>query len=121
MVKSKTTIEKQLKRKTNPVLVETIILAKKNPAWTEVAGLLTTPGRKSKSVNLSEIEKADGEMIVVPGKVLSQGEIKKKVKVVATNFSESALKKLKDAGCEALTIKDAIKLNKDGKGMVILK
>lgn len=121
MTKSKTRIEQQLKKKTNPVLVETVILAKKNPAWLEVAGILTTPGRKAKSANLSEIEKVDGEMIVVPGKVLSQGQITKKVKVVATKFSENALRKLKEAGCETLTIKEAIKVNKDGKGMVILK
>lgn len=121
MIKSKTKIEQQLQKKTNPALVETIVLAKRNPAWIEVASILTAPGRKSKSANLSQIEKLEGEMIVVPGKVLSQGEITKKVKVVATKFSEKALQKLKDAGCEALTIKEAIKINKDGKGLTILK
>ena len=121
MTKSKAKIELQLKAKTNPVLVETIILAKKNPAWIEVASILSSPGRKSKSVNLSALDSSKGEMVVVPGKVLSQGEMTKKIKVAALKFSEGAIKKLKDAGCETLTIKEAISTNKDAKGMVILR
>lgn len=110
-----------MKGKLNPVLVQTIISAKKNPKWIEVAGELTIPNRKRATVNISDLEKAEGEMIVVCGKILSQGEISKKVKVAAMNFSEKAEKKLKDAGCEILTIKEAIESNKDAKGVKILR
>lgn len=121
MIKSKTKIESQLKSKTNPVLIQTVVLAKKNPAWVEVASLLTTPGRNRKDFNLSAIEEATGEVIVVPGKILSQGNVTKKKKVVALNFSENAKKKLTEAGCEVTTIIEEIKKNKDAKGVVILK
>ena len=121
MIKSKTKIETQLKKKTNPVLVQTVVLAKKNPAWMEVASMLTAPGRIRKDVNLSAVEKIEGQVIVVCGKVLSQGEVTKKIKVAALGFSESAKKKLKDAGCEAVSIMEEIKNNKDAKGVVVLK
>lgn len=121
MIKSKTKIESQLRKKLNPVLVETVISAKKNPNWINVASELTIPNRKKAAVNISDLEKAEGEMVVVCGKVLSQGDISKKIKVAALNFSEKAKKKLKDAGCETLTIKEAIESNKDAKGVNILR
>jgi len=121
MIKSKTKIEAQLRNKTNVLLVQTVIEAKKNPAWILVAQTLTSPGRKSKGVNLYDIEKSDGKTIVVCGKVLSDGEVTKKIKVAAINFSQKAKEKLLKAGCEVVTIMDEIKNNKDAKGVVILK
>ena len=120
-IKSKTKIENQLRPKTNKALVETIILAKKNPAWIKVAGLLTISRRKRKDINLTEIEKTEGKTFVVCGKVLSQGGITKKVKVVALSFSEKAKEKLKAAGCETLTIAEEIQKNKDAKEVIILQ
>ena len=120
-MKSKTKIESQLKRKTNPIIVETIILAKKNPKWIEVASVLSGPRRKRKNANLSEIEKIDSETIAVCGKVLSEGKISKKVKVAALDFSEKALEKLKKAGCEVNTLAEEIQKNKEAKGVKILK
>lgn len=122
MAKSKTKIEKQLQKKTNSVLVETIIAAKKKEAWKKVAEMLTAPRRKRMDVNLERIEKETkaGETIVVPGKVLSQGEMDKKIKVVALSFSEKAKEKLLNSKCEALTILDEIKKNPDAKNIKIL-
>ena len=121
MLKSKTKIENQLKRKTNPEIVRTIILAKKNPAWLEVASLLTAPASQKKNFNLSKINDAEGETIVIVGKVLGQGDLTKNKKIVALNFSESAKKKIKDAGALNSTIAEEIEKNKDAKGIVILK
>lgn len=120
MIKSKTKIERQLTNKTNHELVETIILSKKNPAWIHVAHVLTGPRRKRKGVNLNNIDKQKGD-VVVAGKVLSQGEIVSKKKVVALNFSEKAKEKLKKAGCEVVLLKDEIKKNKEMKGVTLLK
>jgi large subunit ribosomal protein L18e len=53
------------------------------------------------------------KIIVVPGKVLSQGEITKKVQVAAINFSKKAKEKLEKAGCETLSIKELILKNKN--------
>ena len=71
--------------------------------------------------NLTEIEKTEGKTFVVCGKVLSQGGITKKVKVVALSFSEKAKEKLKAAGCETLTIAEEIQKNKDAKEVIILQ
>ena len=120
-IKSKTKIETQLRTKTNPELVEVIVLAKKNPAWIEVASLMTSPGSKTSEKNLSEIQKAEGKTIVVPGKVLSQGEISKKIKISALGFSEKAEQKIKEAKIDYNYILEEIKLNPGALGIKILK
>ncbi|PJE81372.1 hypothetical protein COU58_02735 [Candidatus Pacearchaeota archaeon CG10_big_fil_rev_8_21_14_0_10_32_42] len=120
MIKTKTKIEKQLNKKTNSILVETIVLAKRNPKWLEVAGILTGPRRMRKDMNLSELEKYSGT-VVVCGKILSQGDAPKKLKVVALGFSEIAKEKLLKAGCEIRTIAEEIKLNKDAKEVKLIK
>lgn len=122
-MKSKTKISKQLKKKTNPELVKTVGLAKKNEKWVGVAGALSGPRRNRLSVNLNEINQKvkEGGKVVVPGKVLSQGEIDKKIKVVALSFSEKARDKLKKAGCEVLMMSEEIKKNPGMKGVEIFK
>ena len=122
-MKSKTKIEKQIKKKTNASLVETIISAKKNEKWIEIASILSAPRRKRINLNLEKIneEAKEGEKIVVPGKVLSQGEINKKIKIVALDFSEKAKDKLLKAGCEVEYILEEIKKNPEAKGIKVLK
>ena len=84
MIKSKTKIESQLKSKKSPELVETIILAKKNEKWLEVASVLSGSTRRQHSVNLDKIEKQSkaGDIMAIPGKVLSLGEITKKLRLL---------------------------------------
>ncbi len=122
-MKSKTKIEKQTKRKTSSDLVETIRSAKKNEKWLEIASLLSTSRKKRSEVNLDEIDKKakEGDIIVIPGKVLSRGELNKKIKVVAFGFSESAREKLLNSKCEAIYINEEIKKNPEAKGIKILK
>jgi len=122
-MKTKTLIEKQTNRKTNLNLVATIKLTKKNDAWLNVAGMISGPKRKRLDVNLDKIndESNDGEIIVVPGKVLSQGEVDKNLKVVALSFSEKAREKLLKAKCEVSTIAEEVKKNPSAKGVKILR
>ncbi len=128
-MKSKTTIEKQTKRKRNPKLVETLIAAKKNNSWLKIASLLSYPSKKRINLNLNEINKKikNSKKVLIPGKVLSQGKIdtpkgtSKKIKVIALNFSEKAKEKLLNSGCEVLNILDEIKLNPSAKDIKILK
>ena len=98
-MKSKTKIESQLRKKTNPELVETIILAKKNPEWGEVASILAGSRRDRKGKNLGELNNSSSKSVIICGKVLSGGDISKKMKVVALDFSEKAKEKLIKAGC----------------------
>ncbi|MBI3623821.1 50S ribosomal protein L18e [Candidatus Pacearchaeota archaeon] len=122
-MKTKARIEKQLKKKTNSKLVETIIAAKKNKEWNEVASILSMPRRKRLEVNLDKISKEvkGNETVIIPGKVLSMGEIDKKIKISALYFSNKAKEKLDKADCETLTILEEIKKNPGAKGIKILK
>ena len=72
-------------------------------------------------MNLYELEKQGSGILVVCGKILSDGEISKKLKVSALSFSDKAKKKLLKANCELKTILEEIKQNKDAKGVIILK
>jgi large subunit ribosomal protein L18e len=123
MTKSKTLIEKQLQKKRNPELVKTIIAAKKKNKWLEVAGILSSPRRKKININLDKInnEAKEGETVVVPGKVLSQGELNKKIKVVALSFSKKAEEKISKAKGEISTILEEIKKNPEAKNVRFLK
>ena len=123
MVKSKKLIEEQLQRKTNPELVKTIIAAKKKKNWLEVAAVLSSPRTKKIAMNLDKIndEAEEGEIVVIPGKVLSQGELNKKIKVVALSFSEKAKEKISKAKGETLTILEEIKKNPEAKKVRFLK
>ena len=122
-MKSKTKIEKQARRKTDQSLIQSILSAKKNKEWLKVAEVLSGPRRKRVNVNLEKIEEEskEGDTILVPGKVLSQGEINKKIKVVALGFSERAREKLLKSNSEVLSISEEIKKNPSAKGIKILK
>ena len=121
-MKTKTKIGKQIQKKSSKELVETIIAAKKKNKWLKIARILSGPRRKAVSLNLGEINEnsKDGEIIIVPGKVLSQGEISKKVKIVALGFSEKAKEKLLKSKIPSSSIIEEIKKNPDIKSGRIL-
>lgn len=117
---SKTKIERRMRQKRNPILVNTIVTLKKtNPA---VAKLLARPVKKMTDLNLSEIDKRakDGETVLIVGKVLSSGELTKKVKIVAWSASEKAKEKIKEAKSEFVTLIQEMNKNKELKGVKIL-
>jgi len=89
--------------------------------WKRVAKDLSKPSRKRRIVNLYKINKfaKDGETIVVPGKVLSIGELDKKVTVAAYQFSGSAKEKIAKNG-STMTITELFTKNPDGKKVRIL-
>lgn len=122
MVKTKTKIESQLQKKTSKELVETIIAAKKKEKWLEVASILSSSRRNSININLNQIDNLakDGDVVVIPGKVLSQGELGKKVKIVAYKFSGKAKEKLLKSKMQISSIIDEIKKNPEAKGVRIL-
>ena len=123
MPKSKTLVKNQARRKTNTELVETIYLANKNPKWHKVAELLSVPRRRKISVNLEKIDQAtkEGDTIIVPGKVLSLGDVTKKIRLAAMSFSSEAEKKLKQKKSEIVKIKQEIKINPRAEGIKIIK
>ncbi|MBW2995870.1 50S ribosomal protein L18e [Candidatus Woesearchaeota archaeon] len=89
--------------------------------WKRVADDLEKPSRKRRIVNLYKINKftKDNEVVVVPGKVLSVGDIDHAVTVAAFAFSGNASDKINKVG-KAIPINELIKEDPKGKRIRIL-
>jgi len=113
---------------TNIHLKELIIELKKNSIshnsnlWKKIAEELSKPTRKRRIVNLSRINRhtKENENIIVPGKVLSSGELDHKLTIAAWQFSNNALDKIKKSNSKAILISELIKENPKGKGIRII-
>lgn len=116
---SKTQITKRTDKKRNPEIMETINLAKKNNLL-DLAKKLSAPRSQYKNVNLDDLEKAEGDKILVVGKVLGSGSISKRIGIAALGFSDSARDSLNKAGCDVKSIKMAIEKNPKMEGVTIL-
>ena len=119
-MKSKTKIKKQIRRKTNLDLVKTLRILNKSKNK-EIINILSRPRRKRVEVNIDKINKEtkDSDIIIIPGKVLSMGDMDKKIKIMALSFSEEARNKLEKAKCEIIMLSDEIKKNKEIKGKIL--
>ena len=96
-------------------------VGKKNKArvWLEVARRLCAPARKRREVSLYRLSKlvADGDVAVIPAKVVaSKGfTFRKKVTIGCFAVSSNAKKQLQDAGSSVLTLKQLAEKNPEGK------
>ena len=92
------------------------------PIWKRIAKDLEKPRRIRRVVNLSRLNRytKNGEIAVVPGKVLSDGVLEKKIEVAAFNFSQQAIDKIKNSGSSVLSIKELLKKNPEAKGVRII-
>jgi len=120
---SRTKIKFRSRKKTNSSLVETIQLALKNKNWEKIAKILSSSTRNYSSINLSEIEKQTkaGDTVVIPGKVLSLGDLTKKVRICALSISKTAEEKLKSSKSEFVYISEEIKKNPKAEGLKVLR
>jgi large subunit ribosomal protein L18e len=115
-------------RKTDPNLVALIndlkreSREKETAIWRDIAQRLEKPSRSWAEVNLSKLERYanEGDVIVVAGKVLGAGSLKKKVTVAAFRFSESAAKAIDEAGGKRMTITELVADNPTGNGVRIM-
>ena len=103
---------------------KTIAELKKQNAklWQRLAVELARATRKRREVNLSKLERnaVNGDYVLVLGKVLGAGILKKKLNVAAWNFSAGAAAAIKKAGGSTLTISELIKKNPKGTGIKVL-
>jgi len=120
---SQTKLKERTRRKTNPEIIELLRLAGKNKTWMPLAKIISSSARKYSSVNLEQIdEKTEiGDTVVIPGKVLSAGNLTKKIKICALTISESARTKLKETKSEFSSITDEIKLNPKAAGIKLIR
>lgn len=114
--------------KTDPNLLELISALKAESRtsgvgiWRDIALRLEKARANWAEVNLSKLERyaSEGDVIVVPGKVLGSGALSKKVTVAAYGFSESAKMKIEAAGGKNLTIMELVKEMPQGTGVKIM-
>tara|TARA_Y100000034_G_C6809105_1_gene363500 strand:+ start:150 stop:509 length:360 start_codon:yes stop_codon:yes gene_type:complete len=98
-------------------------LGKKNKVklWLRIANDLEKPTRIRRTVNLYKIDKftKDGETALIPGKVLSVGDLTKKLTIAAYQFSKTAEEKINKTG-KAIKIQELLKSNPEGKKVRII-
>jgi large subunit ribosomal protein L18e len=90
--------------------------------WGDVAERLEKPRRTHAEVNLGRIERyaRDDETVVVPGKVLGSGALRKDVTVAAVDFSGSAETKIQQVG-ETKRLEQAVADNPDGTDVRVIR
>lgn len=121
---SRTHIKSRKDAKSNTQLRDTIVAAlkTKSKVWHAVAQRLSASTRQYDSINLSRIEAntTAGDTVIILGKVLSAGQVTKKVRVCALGFSEGARDKLKKTKSETVSVLDEISKNSKAEGVKIL-
>ena len=113
--------------KTNPRLQSLIADCKAQAregagVWGDVADRLEKPRRTHAEVNLGRIERyaKEEETVIVPGKVLGSGALRKNVTVAAVDFSSSARTKISQVG-EAIDLEQAIEQNPEGSNVRVIR
>lgn len=113
---------------TNPILKALIEEIRKKgyeeniPFLIEIAKKLEISRRRRPEVNLSKLNKVckENEIVIVPGKVLSSGILKKPLTVAAASFSMSSIEKIQKVGGKVITIRELIESNPKGKNIRIV-
>ena len=114
--------------KTNPILLNLIHDLKKQSnekdvgIWKDVALRLQKSSKNWPVVNLDRISTHinDRETALIPGKVLSSGNLTKKVTIAAWSFSDKSYEKIKKAGGKSISISELMKNNPKGENIRIL-
>jgi large subunit ribosomal protein L18e len=118
----------QTTRKTNPALSALITDLRKRsweheaPIWRDVARRLEKPTKQQVEVNVSRVERVlgDGEVALVPGKLLATGSLTRPVRVAAYAFSQSARSKVEAAGGRCMSIAELVAENPAGSKVRIV-
>lgn len=89
---------------------------KNKDIYSVIAMCLETPARKNKAVNLSKLQKLsyilDGDVIVIPGKLLGFGDLNKNITIYANGFSKSVVAKYKNIKPLSSLLKDDVDYKK---------
>ncbi len=115
--------------KTNPRLTDLIRMLRsashesEAQIWREIAKRLDTSSSNYAEVNIGKINRyaQEGEIILVPGKVLGSGLLEHSVRVAALNFSDSAREKIAQASGDCMTIEELVSANPKGSRVRILR
>lgn len=113
---------------TDPNVLELIHKLKKKSAetnkalWKTVAKKIEKSKRQRAAVNLSKINRftKTNDIVIVPGSVLSSGDLNHKVTIAALKFSEGAKEKISSAKCKILTLDELIESGLEVSKMKII-
>jgi large subunit ribosomal protein L18e len=116
------------RRKGNPELIRLVGELKKAakaheaPIWAAVADRLERPRHQLVPVNVGQLGRLAeaGETIVVPGKLLADGPLAKRLTVGAFGFSTEARGKIQAAGGTAMSLHEMVRAHPDGSGVRLL-
>lgn len=111
----------------NPVLSEAIgnfrsaYKKSKAPIWLTLQEMMERRGSKVE-VNLSRLSKFTNveDVVIVPGKVLGTGTMDHKITLCTFSLSQSAAKKMIDAGCKIVSIKEFVEKFPEGSKVKIV-
>ena len=92
------------------------------PIWKKTAEMLARPRRRKVEINLSKIDRygKEGMVVLVPGKVLGDGRLTKKLTIAALAFSTSAKKVISETGGKMILIDDLLKGKTLPKDIILL-
>ncbi len=111
-------------KKSNQNLLDLInrLKMEKKPFWKNIAKMLERPNKRWVIVNLEKINRyaKEGSMIVVPGKVLGEGQIDKKFTVAAYKFSDSAKKTISGCGGKTISLNELVENKTDPKNILLI-
>ena len=113
---------------TNPELLTTIGYLRsagrkyQTPLWLTVAKHLAKSRRSRIVLNLGQVARhvKDGDVVVVPGKVLGSGDPSAKVTIAAYKFSPKALVKVGKAGGRCIPLTRLVEENPQGTNVRML-
>ena len=111
-------------KSTNPKKYDLLLKlrATKRRIWRTVAFKLDKSKKDSIQVNLSKLNKVtkENEIIVVPGKILGEGDLNHKITLAAFAFSESARNKLISKKIKIQSIEELLETNPTGSNIKII-
>jgi large subunit ribosomal protein L18e len=90
--------------------------------WSAVVQELSRARRNRREVNVHRINKhtVDGDVVVIPGKVLGDGALDHKVDVAAYKFTAGAEQRIKEAGGKTMSISELVKKNPKGSKVKLI-
>ena len=94
----------------------------KAPLWKDLERRLLNSRSNRREVNLDKLSKftKEGDVIIVPGKLLGAGNLGHSVIVFAYSVSKLASKKVKEAGGHILALSDLVEKYPHGSGVKII-
>ncbi len=93
----------------------------KRKIWRNISKKLSNSRRLRVEANLYRINnktKKD-DVIVIPGKVLGNGELTHKLTISCLDYSDSAKKKIEQSGSKLMSIEELLEQNPTGKNVKI--